>query len=324
MQFAKGVIYDIMITHLTQGDGAVKLSKVYTAAESDLKLVQDGAFDILTLANESILGSGVRALSFLNDEKYLDVVAENKAISCIITTQRCFEKLAKNGRSFGALVTEDPKRAFYLIQNYLVVKTDFYARSGAEIASSAVVDKTAVLAGNVSVGEGSVIGANTVLYDNVSIGNNVYIGANCSIGVNGWRVFENDGKNTSVLSGGGVVIEDDVNIQHNTVIEKGVFGGDTVIGQNCFVNSSVLIEHDSIIGRCSKVAGGVQIAGRVTIGSDAWIGLGVRISNGITIGDHAYVCIGSVVTKDVGAGKKVSGNFAVDHEKNLAFIKKIR
>ncbi len=46
----------------------------------------------------------------------------------------------------------------------------------------------------------------------------------------------------------------------------------------------------------------------VKIGRDCWIGGGSRILPGVTIGDGAIVGTGSIVTRDVAAGTKVSGN----------------
>jgi len=41
------------------------------------------------------------------------------------------------------------------------------------------------------------------------------------------------------------------------------------------------------------------------------------------IGDNANISIGAVVNKNVKAGKKVTGNLAVDHTKYIAFLKSI-
>jgi UDP-3-O-[3-hydroxymyristoyl] glucosamine N-acyltransferase len=66
------------------------------------------------------------------------------------------------------------------------------------------------------------------------------------------------------------------------------------------------------------------LAGSVRLGNDVWIGPNSTISNGVTVGDGAKVSLGAVVTRDVPAGARVTGNFAVDHEKFLGFLKSIR
>jgi UDP-3-O-[3-hydroxymyristoyl] glucosamine N-acyltransferase len=67
-----------------------------------------------------------------------------------------------------------------------------------------------------------------------------------------------------------------------------------------------------------------MIAGSVDIGEDVWIGPSAVISSGIRIGDRAAITLGSVVTRSVEAGKRVSGNFAIDHERFIQFLKSIR
>ena len=67
-----------------------------------------------------------------------------------------------------------------------------------------------------------------------------------------------------------------------------------------------------------------MVAGSTTIGDDVWIGPGASISSEIVIGNGASVTIGSVVVRDVAPGQKVTGNFAVDHKKFIAFMRKIR
>ena len=60
------------------------------------------------------------------------------------------------------------------------------------------------------------------------------------------------------------------------------------------------------------------------IGDDVLIGPSASITSGLTIGDGAFITVGSVITKDVMAGTRVTGNFAIDHQKFITFIKSIR
>ncbi|MDR0851210.1 MAG: hypothetical protein LBN36_01820, partial [Clostridiales Family XIII bacterium] len=100
--------------------------------------------------------------------------------------------------------------------------------------------------------------------------------------------------------------------------------GGVVIGDSCKAADHVHVAHAVKIGYGALIAANACINGNVHIGDDAWIGPGSTLSNGITIGNHARISIGSVVTKDVGDGKTVSGNFAIDHEKFIDFVKSIR
>jgi len=67
-----------------------------------------------------------------------------------------------------------------------------------------------------------------------------------------------------------------------------------------------------------------MLSGSVIIEDDVFIGPASAIRPQVRIGRGATVSIGSVVTKDVPAGTRVTGNFALEHEKFMAFIKSIR
>ena len=127
-----------------------------------------------------------------------------------------------------------------------------------------------------------------------------------------------------VVHAGGVHVQDRVTVDENSAISSAVFGGFTQIGQDTKISVRVHVGHGSSIGKRCLIASGVTISGSVIIGDNVWIGSGATISNEVRIGDWANVSIGSVVTKDVAPGQKVSGNFAIDHDRFIKFIKSIR
>jgi UDP-3-O-[3-hydroxymyristoyl] glucosamine N-acyltransferase len=55
-----------------------------------------------------------------------------------------------------------------------------------------------------------------------------------------------------------------------------------------------------------------------------WVGPSASISSGLKIGNRASVTVGAVVTRDVAPGARVSGNFAIEHDKLIAFLRTIR
>jgi UDP-3-O-[3-hydroxymyristoyl] glucosamine N-acyltransferase len=72
------------------------------------------------------------------------------------------------------------------------------------------------------------------------------------------------------------------------------------------------------------VAAGAIILGSTVVGNDVWVGPGAIVSNELDIGDKAFITLGAVVTRDVGVGEKVSGNFAVPHDRFLEHLREIR
>lgn len=97
---------------------------------------------------------------------------------------------------------------------------------------------------------------------------------------------------------------------------------DTVVDDHSNIDNLVYIAHGVKIGKLSLVASGATIGGRCNIGDNVWIGLGAIIRNGIDLGAGSRANMGAVVTKSVGEGEAVSGNFARNHEELIAEIKR--
>ena len=67
-----------------------------------------------------------------------------------------------------------------------------------------------------------------------------------------------------------------------------------------------------------------MVAGSTVIGDDVFVGPNASLSSELTIGSRAHITIGAVVTRDVAPGRRVSGNFAIDHQRLVAHLRKIR
>ena len=129
----------------------------------------------------------------------------------------------------------------------------------------------------------------------------------------------------SVKHLGGVIINNNVEIQYNTCIDKAVYPWDnTIIGDYCKIDNLVYIGHGVKVNSGCMIAANTTIGGRTNIEKNSWIGLNSTISNGLVIGERAKINIGSVVTKNIEKDNSVSGNFAIDHSKFIKFIKSIR
>jgi len=91
-----------------------------------------------------------------------------------------------------------------------------------------------------------------------------------------------------------------VQILHGTVINT-----DTVIGENCIINTGAIVEHDCVLGASNHIAPGAMLCGGVSTGSSVHIGTGAVIIQGVTIGENSVIGAGSVVTADVPANQIV-------------------
>jgi len=288
---------------------------------STLVLMKDADFNQLGMATSLFIKKGV--FSYLNDEKYLDSVLNNKNITAVITTELISSRLKDS--NLGIIVSANPKRDYYVIHNYLVDSRFYYPLQKNKIDSSSFVSKESFLSkNNVEIGKNCFIEPGVIIHEGVTIKDNVTIRSGSILGTSGFQ-FMNDGSTIiSVKTGGKLVIENNVEIQHNCCIDKGVFGGVTLINKDVKIDNFVHIAHDCQIGERTLITAGVKFGGRTVVGQDCWLGINAVISNGINIGNRVKVSLGSVVTTNVGDDQTVTGNFAIDHRKFIDFIKSIR
>lgn len=286
----------------------------------DARLLSDAEFLCLDFI-KSVYGT--KNLTFIKEEKYLKQLGVGKNnVAAVITTPEVARQIPLD--KYGCIVTENPEKLYYHIHNYLASNTEFYGKD-----KQNKIDGTAKIASNVTIADKNVIiGANTiiepnvVIMENVTIGENVFIGAGTIIGERGFQYYRENGKLQHVKHVGRVIIEDDVHIYCNCVIYRGLVNN-TVIKKDAKVNSLTNVGHGVTVGEHALISAGALLAGSSIIGDNAWIGLNGTIKQRITLGEDSYVCMGAIVTKDVRAGQKVSGNFAVEHEKQVENIKQI-
>jgi len=162
-----------------------------------------------------------------------------------------------------------------------------------------------------------------VLEPGTRIGNNVVIGPGTIVGSEGFEIRRIGDQLIPIVHTGGVVISDDVLIGSHVCIDKSLNGDCTEISEKTQVEDNVHIAHGVKIGKNCAIASSVMIGGKVTIGNAVRIGPAAKIADQLTIGDGAILSAGAVVTKNVAPGQKVTGNFAINHERFLRHIQNI-
>jgi len=182
------------------------------------------------------------------------------------------------------------------------------------IHRTALVDPTAQLAHDVTVGPYAIIGphvtlgerchvsAHAVLERNVRLGSAVKVGYGSIIG-NDPQDLKYKGEETWVEVGDGTVIREYCTINRGTPAT-----GRTAVGRRCFLMSYVHIAHDCAVGNDVIIANAVQMAGHVTVEDRAIISGLVPIHQFVRIGTFAFVGGGSRVNQDVPPYTKAVGN----------------
>lgn len=283
------------------------------------KILKDREFNWLGLTAEEYEDKQI--LTFLTDEKYIFEIIVNNSISCVITTKEISEKI--KDLNYGIIISENPRKTFFELHNKLVDENFYFKKEKNNISSKAIISsKVSIREYNINIEEDVIIEENVVIYPNVTIKKGSIIRANSTIGGNGFEFSKFGDKVLSIKFGGNVVIDENVEIQNNTCIDRGVFGT-TYIGKNVKIDNLIHIAHDVVIGENTFVTACSEISGRVKIGKNSYFGPNSTVRNGIIIGENAKVSMGSVVTKNVEDDQVVTGNFAIEHKKYLEFIKKI-
>jgi UDP-3-O-[3-hydroxymyristoyl] glucosamine N-acyltransferase len=280
----------------------------------------DGSIEITGVAKIEEAGAGM--LSFIANpkyEKYLEITAASAVLIGRTVDTSKFAKLPP-----AVIALDDPYSSFVIaIERFMPKKRD--VEPG--IHPTAVVPPSASIGKNCSIGACAVIGERTTIADgtiihpHVVIGRDVTIGADCLLYshvsvreecVIGNRVVIQPG---AVIGGDGfgfapkkdrsykkipqigiVVIEDDVEIQANTCVDRATLG-ETRIKRGTKLDNLVQIAHNVTVGEDTVIAGLSGVAGSTKIGNRNMIGGGASITGHVFTADDVKVAGGSVATK---------------------------
>lgn len=260
--------------------------------------------------------SSFGVLTFLSDVKYLADVNENVDIKAVFIEQG--QDLALRD-DIVAIHVDDPKWYFFSLLNHLAVNRK---REKTRIASSAVIHPSAVISDvGVVIGEGVIVEPNATIYPDVTIENDVIIRAGAVLGVDGFEHKRTSRGIVSVAHDGCILIKRAAEIGVNSNIVKGFSYRDTIVGEETKIDALVHYAHGVQSGYGCMVVASAMVAGHVTLGNNVWVGPNASIANRLTIGDDAFITFGSVVVKNVPAGHKVTGNFAIPHDRFIQNLK---
>ena len=182
------------------------------------------------------------------------------------------------------------------------------------VHETAVIDETAMLAGDVEVGPYTVIGPNvrvgagTVIGPHVQLVRDTIIGESCRIhhgaAVGGDpQDLKYNNEPTELVIGDHTVIREFVTVNRGTAAH-----GKTEVGRNCLLMAYAHVAHDCIIGDSVILANSVNMGGHVLIEDHVIVGGLTAIHQFVKIGKHAFVGGSAAVMKDVAPFVKAAGN----------------
>jgi len=258
---------------------------------------------------------------FVDHPKYYDKALQSAATIVLINKKvDCPEGKA-------LLISDDPFRDFNTLTKHFrpFLATSVSIALSATIGEGTVIQPNCFVGNNVTIGENCLIHPNVTIYDHTVIGDNVIIHAGTILGADAFYYKKRADGFDQLISGGRVVIQDNVGIGALCTIDKGVTG-DTTIGEGTKLDNQVHVGHDTVIGKKCLIASQTGIAGCVIIEDEVTIWGQVGTTSGITIGAKAVIMGQTGVTKSVEGGKSYFGTPIEESReklKQLANIKKI-
>jgi UDP-3-O-[3-hydroxymyristoyl] glucosamine N-acyltransferase len=301
----------------------MKFPKVHSLVEIanllQCEFIGDKDFPVLGMNEIHFVEPG--DIVFVDHPKYYDkalqsaatIVLINKKVDCPV------------GKAL--LISDDPFRDFNTLTKHFkpFQATNVSISISSTVGEGTVIQPNCFVGNNVTIGKNCIIHSNVSIYDHTVIGDNVIIHAGTILGADAFYYKKRPDGFDQLLSGGRVVIEDNVGIGALCTIDKGVTG-DTTIGAGTKLDNQVHVGHDTVIGKKCLIASQTGIAGCVIIEDEVTIWGQVGTTSGITIGAKAVIMGQTGVTKSVEGGKSYFGTPIEESReklKQLANIKKI-
>ena len=197
------------------------------------------------------------------------------------------------------------------------------------IHSTAIVDKSANIASDVTVGPYSIIGPQVEIDSGTTIGPHVVINGPTKIGRNN-RIFQfasvgdepqdkkYKGEPTRLEIGDNNVIRESCTISRGTAQDLGV----TRLGSDNWIMAYVHIAHDCQIGNNTIFANSASLAGHVTVEDYAILGGFTLVHQFCKIGAHCFTAMNSVISQDVPPYLMIAGHMAKPYGLNVEGLKR--
>jgi UDP-3-O-[3-hydroxymyristoyl] glucosamine N-acyltransferase len=289
------------------------------------RLEGDGDLEITGVAGMEHAGPG--QLTFLANPKYAPKVKHTKASAILVS-----ELVA--GVQIASLVSENPYLDFAraLALFYQPPRPASGIHPLAYVAPSATVGKNcsigpfAVVGERVRIGQNAVLHPHVVIYEGAEIGDDFLAHSHaavrefCRIGdrvilqnsvVVGGDGFgfakRKDGTQCKIVQSGRTVLEDDVEVQSLTSVDRATVG-ETRVKRGAKIDSLVQVGHACVVGEDNIICAQTGLAGSTVLERNVLLAGQVGSSGHLTVHEGAIVYAQSGIGGDVEAGARISGS----------------
>lgn len=305
----------------------MKLRELADALGCELR--GDGGVEISGVAGME--QAGPTEVTFLANPKYAPKVKNTRAAAVLVSQ-------TIDGLNAAQLLSSNPyvdfARALELF--YQPPRPAPGVHPTASVAATALVGENAsigpyaVVGGDVVIGKNAVLHPHVVIYDGACIGDDFYAHSHAVvrefcrigdrvilqngviIGGDGYGFAKRaDGTHYKIVQSGVTVIEDDVEIQALTSVDRATVG-ETRVRRGAKIDSLVQIGHACEVGEDNIICAQTGLAGSSILKKNVLLAGQVGISGHLTIHDNAVIYAQSGISGDVSAGAVMSGSPAFD------------
>ncbi len=205
-----------------------------------------------------------------------------------------------------------------------------FVHESAQVGENASIGPFAFVGKDVRLGRNAVLHPHVVIYQGAEIGDDFYAHSHASVrefcrignrvvlqngvvvGGDGYGFAKRaDGSHQKIVQSGATVIEDDVEIQSLTSVDRATIG-ETRVKRGAKIDSLVQIGHACVVGEDNIICAQTGLAGSSVLERNVLLAGQVGVSGHLTIHDNAIVYAQSGVGGDVAAGSIISGSPAFD------------
>jgi UDP-3-O-[3-hydroxymyristoyl] glucosamine N-acyltransferase len=275
--------------------------------------------------------AGAGQLTFVSNPKYAAAAKTTKASAVIVAEDFPAIRSAMLRSKNPYLAWAKALELFYQPPQYAAgVHPTAVIHPTARIGKNAHLGPYVVVVEGVEIGDNAVLLAHVVVYRGAKIGNNFFAHAHavvrefCEVGDNvllqngvvvgcdGFGFAKDDsGHWHKIVQSGTVVVDNDVEVQANSCIDRASIG-ETRIARGAKLDNMVHVGHSCTVGEDTLLCAQVGLAGTTDVGNNVVLAGQVGVAGHCKIGDGVIAIAQSGIPHDVPAGKMISGAPAID------------
>jgi UDP-3-O-[3-hydroxymyristoyl] glucosamine N-acyltransferase len=184
---------------------------------------------------------------------------------------------------------------------------------GVELGDDCVLKSFVVIYRGAKIGDRFYAHAHAVVREDVRIGHDVILQNGAVVGADGFGFAKQaDGSYYKMVQTGPVIIEDNVEVQANSCIDRATVG-ETRLRHGVKVDNLVQVGHACDIGENTLLCGQVGLAGSCKLGRNVVLAGQVGVAGHLTIGDNVIATAQTGIPSDVAPNRTISGYPAIDN-----------